>query len=292
MKSRNEKWFALSILLPAIIIVFGVVLIPLIQTFIFTFKDMKLISATYDQFLGLANYIEILSDAEFWSTVGRTGYFTVVSLIVELSLGILIALLINENLKGRAFLRTVIILPWAVPTIVNGALWKWIYHPEYGALNALFSQLGVISEYKSWLGDPWLAMNMIIFADAWKMTPLVVMFMLASMQMVNKSMYEAAVVDGAGPLERFLHLTLPHLKPTILVVLVMRTMEMFKVFDIIYATTRGGPANGTLTLTYDAYLKAFVELDYSKGATISYLIAFFVIILTIIYVRIMKEKGA
>ncbi|OAT80938.1 ABC transporter permease [Bacillus sp. MKU004] len=291
MKTKNEKWFALSILLPAIIIVFGVVLVPIIQTFIYTFKDMNLISSSYDQFIGLENYITLLSDAEFWKTVGRTAYFTIVSLALELTLGIMIALLINENLKGRAFLRTIIILPWAVPTIVNGALWKWIYHPEYGALNALLSQLGLISHYKSWLGDPWLAMNMIIVADAWKMTPLVVMFMLASLQMINKSMYEAAMVDGASSIKRLFYLTLPHLKPTILVVLVMRTMEKFKVFDIIYATTRGGPANGTLTLTYDAYLSSFVELDYSKGATISYLIAFLVILLTIIYVRVMKEKG-
>jgi multiple sugar transport system permease protein len=291
VKTKNEKWFALSILLPAIIIVFGVVLVPIIQTFIYTFKDMNLISSSYDQFIGLENYITLLSDAEFWKTVGRTAYFTIVSLALELTLGIMIALLINENLKGRAFLRTIIILPWAVPTIVNGALWKWIYHPEYGALNALLSQLGLISHYKSWLGDPWLAMNMIIVADAWKMTPLVVMFMLASLQMINKSMYEAAMVDGASSIKRLFYLTLPHLKPTILVVLVMRTMEKFKVFDIIYATTRGGPANGTLTLTYDAYLSAFVELDYSKGATISYLIAFLVILLTIIYVRVMKEKG-
>jgi len=290
VKTKNEKWFALTILLPSIIIVFGVIVIPLFQTFIYTFKDMNLISSTYGQFIGLDNYVQLLSDSEFWKTVGRTTYFTVVSLFIELTLGILIALLINDNLKGKVFLRTIIILPWAVPTIVNGALWKWIYHPEYGALNAFLSQLGIISNYKSWLGDPWVAMNMIIIADSWKMIPLVVIFMLAALQMVNKSIYEAALVEGANPLQRFIYITLPYLKPTILVVLVMRTMEKFKVFDIIYATTRGGPANGTLTLTYDSYLKAFVELDYSKGATISYLIAFFVTLLTIIYVRVMKEK--
>jgi len=234
--------------------------------------------------------VEVLADKEFWKTTGRTAYFTGVSLSLEVILGIFIALLLNEDLKGKVFLRSIIIIPWAIPTIVNGAMWKWIYHPEYGALNALLLQLGIIDHYQSWLGSPWLAMNMIIIADVWKMTPLVVIFFLASLQLRNMATYEAAIVDGASLFQRFYYLTLPYLKPTILVIVVMRTMDAFKVFDIIYATTRGGPANGTLTLTYDAYMKVFTNLNYSQGATISYLIAFMIVILTFIYVKIMKSE--
>lgn len=289
-KELSEQQFAWVILFPAMLIVFGIVLFPLFQTFIYSLKNMELTSANQGDFVWFTNYIQTLADAEFWSSLGRTLYFAFASILIELTLGIMIALLLNEDIHGKMFLRTIIILPWAVPTIVNGAMWKWIYHPEYGALNALLTQLHIIPEYQSWLGSPWLAMNMIIIADAWKMTPLVAIFCLAALQMVNKSVYEAAIVDGAGAIKRFFALTLPYLKPTILVLVVIRTMETFKVFDIIYATTRGGPANGTMVLTYEAYLKAFTNLQYSKGATYSYLIAIMIGILTFSYVKLLKKE--
>ncbi|WP_066070252.1 carbohydrate ABC transporter permease [Neobacillus soli] len=291
-KQLSEQRFAWLVIAPACVIVFGIVIFPLFTTFIYSLKNMDLTSSQYGQWVWLQNYLELLKDKEFWSTTGRTAYFTGVSLTVEITLGIFIALLLNEDIKGKTFLRTIIIIPWAVPTIVNGAMWKWIYHPEYGALNALLTQLGLIDHYQSWLGSPWLAMNMIIIADVWKMTPLVVLFFLASLQLRNLSIYEAARVDGANIFQRFYHLTIPFLKPTILVIIVVRTMEAFKVFDIIYATTRGGPANGTLTLTYDAYLKSFTNLQYSQGATISYLIAFMILTLTFLYVKVLKSEGA
>ncbi len=286
----KEQRFAYLIILPAVIVVFGIVLFPLITTLIYSLKDLNIMSNHYGSFVGLKNYLSVLSDHEFWMTTFRTGYFTVVSIIIELGFGLLIALLLDEDLYGKRFLRAIIILPWAVPTIVNGALWKWIYHPDYGALNAFLSQLGIIDHYHSWLGTPWLALNMIILADAWKMTPLIVIFFLAALQLRNKSIYEAAAIDGAGLFKRFFFITLPYLKPTILVLVVMRTMEAFKVFDLIYATTRGGPANGTLTLTYQAYINAFTELDYSSGATISYLIALMILLLTILYVRTLRSE--
>lgn len=290
MKKVTEQQFAWMIIAPAMIIVFGIVLFPLLTTFIYSLKNMELTSIYQGEFVWFSNYIDILKDREFWLSLGRTAYFAFISISFELILGILIALLLNEDFKGKTFLRTIIILPWAVPTIVNGAMWKWIYHSEYGALNALLTQLHLIEQYQSWLGKPWLAMNMVIIADVWKMTPLIVIFFLASLQLVNKSVYEAAMVDGAGYIKRFFVITLPYLKPTFLVLIVIRTMEAFKVFDLIYAITKGGPANGTLVLTYQAYLKAFTNLQFSKGATISYLIALIIAILTFVYVKAMKKE--
>ncbi|AJY76894.1 carbohydrate ABC transporter permease [Paenibacillus beijingensis] len=290
MKRMSDKTFAWLNIAPAILLVFGIVLFPLIQTFLYSLQNMELISDNKGQFVGLQNYAELLSDPDFWGSFGRTIYFSLASIAMELVLGLLIALLLNENIKGKTFLRTIIILPWAVPTIVNAAMWKWIYHPEYGALNAFLKQLHLISSYQSWLSSPWLAMQMVILADVWKMTPFVVIFILASLQMANKGVYEAASIDGAGLVRRFFVLTLPYLKPTLLVLLVMRTMESFKVFDLIYALTQGGPANGTMVLTYQAYLKAFANLQYSQGATISYLIAMMIVLLTVMYVRILKTE--
>jgi ABC-type sugar transport system permease subunit len=290
MKRRlSDAQFSWLIITPAILVVFGIVLFPLVETFIYSLKDMDLSMGNLGSYVGLANYWNALSDPEFWAAAGRTAYFAGVSIGLELILGLLIALLLNENIRGKAFLQSIIIIPWAIPTIVNGAMWKWIYHSEYGALNALLTDLHLIDHYRSWLNTPWLAMNMVIVADVWKMTPLVVIFMLASLQMVNKSVYEAANVDGAGMVRRLFTLTLPYLQPTILVIIVMRTMETFKVFDVIYAITQGGPANGTMVLTYQAYIKAFNGLQYSQGATISYLIATMIALLTFTYVKVLKK---
>ncbi|MET3291778.1 UNVERIFIED_CONTAM: multiple sugar transport system permease protein [Brevibacillus sp. OAP136] len=288
-KDLTEQQFAWLIIAPAIIIVFGIVIYPLVQTFLYSLEDIDLSAGKTGAFVGIANYVETLSDRAFWESLGRTAYFAAVSILLELVLGVFIALLLNEKFFGKTLLSGIVIIPWAVPTIVNAAMWKWIYQPEYGALNALLTQLHLIGEYKSWLGEPLLAMNMIILADVWKMTPLIVIFILAALQMVNKSVYEAAAVDGAGVIRRFFSITLHYLKPIFLVLVVIRTLEAIKVFDIIYATTRGGPANGTMVITFQAYLKAFNNLQFSKGATYSYLIALIILLLTVVYAKVLKR---
>ena len=194
----SEQNFAFLMIIPALLIVFGVVISPLITNLIYSLKNMELISAHRGEFVWLANYINVLKTQEFWDSLGRTVYFTIVSLTLETVLGLMIALLLNGSFRGVAFLRTIVILPWAIPEIVTGSMWKWIYHPEYGVLNAVLTKLHLISEYRSWLSDPWQAMNMVIIADVWKMTPLAVIFFLAALQLTNKSSYEAAMVDGAG----------------------------------------------------------------------------------------------
>ncbi len=289
-KSNNEQAFAYAITSPAALIIFGVVLIPLGTTLLYSLKNIDLTAMESGAFVGLSNYWELIMSPEFWASFGRTLYFAGVSITLELFLGMMIALLLNDGIKGQGFLRAIIILPWAIPTIVNGSMWKWIYHSQYGVLNAILTQAHLMDGYRSWLNTPALAMNMVILADVWKMTPLITIFFLASLQMINTSVYEAAVIDGAGVFKRFWYLTLPYLKPTILVLVVIRTMEAFKAFDIFYAITRGGPANGTMVLTYDAYLKAFNNLQFSKGATIAYTIAMIVALLVVIYVQAMKKE--
>lgn len=293
MNKRNgDQTFGFMSILPAFLIVFGVILIPLIQTFVYSLKNMNLTSSSVGEFVGLSNYIDALSNPDVWSAFGRTAYFAVFSISAELLLGTMIALLLNEKFAGVRFLRSIIILPWAIPTIVNGAMWKWIYHPEYGALNGLLTQLHLIDSYRPWLSSPLTAMNMVIIADVWKMTPFVTIFILASLQLTNKSVYEAASIDGAGLFRRFMVITLPYLKPTFLFLIVMRTMEAFKVFDLIFVLTQGGPANGTMVINYMTYIKAFTSLQYSEGATLSYLIAIFIGILTIVYVKVFNNGEA
>lgn len=287
---RGEGGFAALLLSPTALVLALVVVAPLVVTFGYSIFNVNLLSDHRGDFVGGSNYAAVLGADWFWASLGRTLYFTGVSLVLETVLGLLIALLLNQKFVGAAFLRVLIILPWAIPTNVSAALWKWIYHPEFGVLNAVLSALGWISGYQAWLSDPWGAMNMVILADVWKMTPLAVIFFLAALQFVNKALYEAAFIDGAGVFRRFFTVTIPFLTPTILVVVVMRTVEKFKAFDLFYVMTRGGPANGTKVLTYEAFLRGFTNLDFSMAATLAYLIALIILGLSVAYLKILKTQ--
>ena len=286
---REEERYGYSLITPSMIVVFGVIIIPIITTLVYSFVNIDPLSSHNGEFAGLSFYQKALTSREFWADLGRTLYFTAASTAIETVLGLMIALLLNEEFPGVRFLRSIIIIPWAIPTVVNGSLWKLMLNGEYGVINALLMRMHLIDAYQSWLGNPKTAMLCIVIADAWKMTPLAVIFFLAALQGIDRTRYEAARVDGAGPFRSFFAITLPALKPTVMVIIVMRTVEKFKAFDIFYLMTRGGPANSTKTLMYDTYLQAFTNLNYSEAATLAYLIVLVVIMLTLAYIRLMKR---
>ena len=290
MRLRNrEGRYAAALISPSMIVVFGVIIIPVITTFIYSIVNINPLSSHNGEFYGLKFYISALKSENFRADLWRTLYYTISSTAIETVFGLLIAMLLNEDFPGVKFLRAVIIIPWAIPTVVNGSLWKLMFNGEYGVINAVLQRVGLISSYQSFLGNPKTAMICVVIADAWKMTPLAVIFFLAALQGIDSSVYEAAMVDGASALRRFTAITMPALKPTVLVIVVMRTVEKFKAFDIFYLMTRGGPANSTKTLMYDTYLQAFTSLNYSDAATYAYLIAMIVALMTLVYVRIMKR---
>ena len=234
--------------------------------------------------------LRINADRSFWSSLRVTVYFTVVSLALQTVLGIAVALLLNLEFRGRGFMRGIILAPWAVPTIVNAQLWGWIYNASYGVLNKILIKLGMISKPIIWLGTSSLAINSVIAADTWRMTPLYVLMFLSGLQTINGELYEAAKVDGAGAWRRFCHITLPLLKPIILVVLVLRTMQALRVFEIIYQLTQGGPNNSTMVVSFYAYFKTFSSLDFGYGSTIGMLIAVITIIITLVYKKVLEDK--
>jgi len=280
----------LWLLLPSLIVVFGIVVYPLGRTLYTSFFDVTSPFPGHYPFVGLGNYTRTFGAPEFWAAIRRTLYFTVVSTWFELVLGILLALLMNIPFRGRAILRSIVILPWALPTIVNGLMWRWIFNPEYGALNALLTQLHVIGDYRSWLGTPFLALNMVIAADVWKTTPLAAFLVLAGLQTIPRELYEAARVDGPNAIQSFFKITLPLLVPTILIILVIRTIEAFKVFDIVYIMTRGGPANGTQTIAFYAYIQAFSTQLFGYGGALAYVIALFIVVFALIYARLLRGE--
>ncbi len=286
----NQTSLALALIIPSLVLTLGLVLWPIVSTLIMSFHNINLARPERQEFIGLANYINHLSDNFFWETIGRTAYFTFVSVGAEVVLGIAIALLLNQQLRGWRFLRLSIIIPWAVPTIVSAAIWRWIYNADYGALNGLLYQFGLIDNYIPWLADPQRAMNMVIIADVWHSTPFVVLIVSAAMASLPVELYDAAAIDGANAWQRFVRITIPLLRPAIMVVLVIRTVEAFRVFDIIYTITRGGPVNGTMVISYLTYEETFRYLKLGSGAALSFIVSAFILVLALIYIRILYTE--
>jgi multiple sugar transport system permease protein/N,N'-diacetylchitobiose transport system permease protein len=286
---KGEARFALALLLPAAVVVFGVVLYPVGRTFVISLFDVTSPLPGDYPFVGLSNYTRVFHDPAFYGVLGHTMYFTLISTAAELALGIAVALLLNAPLRARWFWRSLVVLPWALPTIVNGALWRWIYNGQYGALNGLLETLHLSDTPHQWLGSPFLALNMVILADVWKNTSIVVFFILAGLQTISSDLYESARMDGAGAWAAFWRITLPLLAPSIAVVLILRTIEAFKVFDIIYVMTGGGPASGTQTVAFYTYLQAFSNQLFGYGAALAYLIVLAVFALAMLYLRVLRQ---
>ncbi|MCZ7553725.1 MAG: sugar ABC transporter permease [Anaerolineales bacterium] len=283
--SRREALTGLLILLPALVIILGITLQPVLSTFYLSFFKASLSKTTENVFIGLENYVNLLRDPVFWQTIQRTLYFTFVSVGLELVLGLAIAQLIHAKPFGWKFLRVSLIIPWAVPTIVNGTLWRWIYNADYGALNGLLYQLGLIDHYVPWLTEPRTAMNLVILADVWHSVPFIALILQAALATLPIELDEAAAVDGASALQRFFLVRLPLLRSAILVALVIRTVEAFRVFDVIYVITNGGPAFGTMTISFMTYLETFSFGHIGRGAALSFLISLFTLMMAIMYIR-------
>jgi ABC-type sugar transport system permease subunit len=284
---QQDARTAWLLLIPSLLVIVGVTLWPVISTFILSFFNAPTGINQVRTFVGLDNYIGMLTDRTFWETIGRTAYFTVVSVGLELAIGLGVAQLIHSHPWGWKFLRFSLIIPWAVPTIVNGAMWRWIYSADFGALNGLLMQLGLIKHYVPWLSLPEMAMNLVIVADLWHTMPFVALVLQAALATLPEDLDEAAAVDGANAWQRFWKIRVPLLRPAILVALIVRTVDAFRVFDIVYIITSGGPAYKTLTITYLTYLNAFSFGKQGTGAALSFLISAVTIIMAFVYIRLL-----
>ncbi|RPI32510.1 MAG: sugar ABC transporter permease [Chloroflexota bacterium] len=281
-KDARIAWLLVA---PSLVIIIGVTLWPIISTFILSFLNAPTGLNQARTFIGLQNYLQMLRDRAFWETIWRTLYFTAVSVSLELVLGLAIAQLIHSRPWGWKFLRFSLIIPWAVPTIVNGAMWRWIYSADFGALNGILMQLGLIDHYVPWLTLPDAAMNLVILADLWHTVPFVALILQSALATLPEELNEAGAVDGASAFQRFWYIRLPLLRPAILVALIVRTVEAFRVFDIVYIITSGGPASRTITISYLTYLNTFSYGNQGTGAALSFLISIVTITLAMIYIR-------
>jgi trehalose/maltose transport system permease protein len=268
---------------PALAVMGGIAVYPLLQVFYLSLYR-RLLIFDINRFIGLENYRFLWQDDRFWNALKNTVYFTGVSVFAETLLGLGIALLLNRSFAWRNGVRTLILLPWAIPTVVSARMWEWVFNPEFGVLNFF------LGTKVNWLGDPWLAMLAAVFADIWKTTPFVAILLLAGLQVIPRELYQAARVDGAGTWALFWKITLPLLKPVLLVVLIFRTLDAWRVFDVIYVLTAGGPANTTETLSLYAYKVLFQTLQFGYGSALSAVTFLFVGGITVFYLNLYRRE--
>jgi ABC-type sugar transport system permease subunit len=287
-----ERSLGLLMLLPMAVVLLLVVGYPLIDALWLSFHRMNLAHPELGHpFVGLGNYLYAFQHRAFWSSLQRTLYFTFISVALELGLGLLFAVLLSERFRGNRWARLAMLFPWALLTVSNGVLWAWILNPTYGVANALLLQLGLLQAPKAWLSDTFWTMQMIILADAWKMVPTMTLLLLAGFQPITDDLYEASEVDGATRWQKFRHITLPLLRPVILVAVALRTIGAFRIFDIIYVLTgNGGPADSTKVLAFYAYDQAFRYLFFGYGAAISWIITIFLLVLIVFYLRLIDAE--
>jgi len=287
-RRRAEGW---TLLAPVLLVMTVVTLYPLFRTLWLSFTDAELpVGQVASQWIGLENYGYVFTDTDFRDALWRTLHFTLGSVGAELVLGVLVGLLLNEKFRGRMLVRSLVILPWALPTIVNAMLWLLIYNPEYGSLNALLLQLHLTDQYRSWLGDPDIAMNMVIIADVWKNYAIVALVVLAALQTIPSDLYEAMRIDGAGAWSRFWNLTVPGILGPLTVVMVLRLIDSFRVFDIIFVMTRGGPADATKTLSFYVYQESFAFMRAGSGASYAVVVAIMSAMLIAAYIFLLKRQ--
>jgi ABC-type sugar transport system permease subunit len=260
----------------------------------FTSYNMRI---PFTHIVGLRNYIGLLQSDEFWSSVARTAAVVVIALPLELAIGLVGALVVHERFWGRGIVRTLLVLPWMLPPIVNGFMWGWILNGDYGALNGLLYQLGIIHSYVQWLSTPNAQIFWVALAQVWTHYPFVLLLLLAGLQGIPLDAYEAARVDGAGSLRLFRHITFPLLLPSFVIALVVELIATFQIFDIIWSLTSGGAAGTVInpfteTVMVFNYAVVFRDLAVGQGSALAYLILLFALVVGFVFIRVLPVREA
>jgi len=264
---------AAGLLLPIALVLALVVAFPIAYSLYTSFFSLKLTRPQRVPFVGFDNYVEILTSELFWISAARTAAFTVMAVTAITVLALLTALLLNETFRGRRFLAAMVLVPWAIPTVANGLMWKWIYDESFGALNGVLLQLGIIAKPLVWLGDPRKTLPLVANAYVWRAVPLATILLLVTMKSIPDVLYRAAKVDGANVWQRLLHITLPALRPGLVMVLIFETMLAIRHFDLFFILTSGGPGDASHVAAWHVYVESFRNLSFGTGSALAYLMA-------------------
>ncbi|HEY9575157.1 MAG TPA: sugar ABC transporter permease [Lachnospiraceae bacterium] len=265
---KSDTKTAWIMLAPAVIVLLLMQGYPILRTFYLSFHEMNLKKpGTGYPWNGLENYIQIFQDARVYTDLAFTVKFTIITVSLELIIGFAAALIMNREFKGRGIVRAAILVPWAIPTSVSAMMWKFIYNDQYGMFNDLLYKLGIIDGYKAWLSTSGGSFLALVVTDVWKTAPYMALLILSGLQMISGDLYESAKIDGANIVQRFLRITLPMVKKPLLVALLLRTLDAFRVFDLVNVLTGG--ANKTESIALYAYKQLMTFLNFGYGSALA-----------------------
>lgn len=281
---------AAGLLLPLGIILTAVMVVPIVYSFWTSLFALNLRRPLRAPFVGLSNYVAALGNELFLAAVWRTVLFTLMSVAAVTIIALLAALLLNQRFPGRRILSACLLIPWAIPSVANGLMWKWIYDANYGALNGLLLQVGVIGHGMTWLGNTALTLPLIANAFVWKEVPLAAILLLVNLKAIPADLHAAAQVDGAPAWQRFRHITLPALRPGFTLVAVYEAMVAVRHFDLFFLLTEGGPGNASDVVAWRIYVETFRNLNFGLGAAMSYLLAVATLLMSYGFIRALAQR--
>jgi ABC-type sugar transport system permease subunit len=284
----KERRLAALLVTPALATIAGIGLLPLAWTVWESLHRHDLRMPWLGRpFVWFANYATLAQDSRFWSALGHTAVFTAVTVTFEILLGLVLALAMNRAFGGRGLVRAAVLLPWAIPTIVAALLARFMFEAPWGAVDTVLVSLGIANEPVVWLAGPRAAWVPLVLADVWKTTPFVALLLLAGLQTIDPSLYEAAAIDGASAWQQLRRITLPLLRPALLVALVFRTLDAFRVFDLVYALTGGGPGTATEPIALYTFNSLMQNLEFGYGAALSVVVFAVTFALALVYMRLL-----
>jgi multiple sugar transport system permease protein len=285
-----ERFYPYGFVLPALLVIALFTIYPVLYALRISTFQYVLTKPNSHPFIGFKNFEDVVTSYYFKTALMNTSVYTIASVAGVILFGLLVALLLNSKIRSVNALKIIILLPWAIPAVVAGLMWKWILNSDFGIFNAVLYSLGAIDSYIPFLADPNLAKLSLILAHIWKEGPLAAIFLLAGLQLIPNEYYEAAKIDGGSGLSVFRFITLPLLRPILLVVLVYETMTAILTFDIVYVLTGGGPGDATSLISWFAYAEIFKSLNLGTGIALSIIIALITLVLIYLYMRALRTE--
>ncbi|MFB6465527.1 carbohydrate ABC transporter permease [Cytobacillus sp. Hz8] len=285
-KEARDAWIMMA---PAIIIMLVIAVYPILRTFWISLHQMVLTDpGSGYPFIGLKNYMKVFQDPRGMAALTFTLKFTITTVVLELIVGFAAAIIMNKKFKGRGLVRAAVLIPWAIPTTVSALMWKFIYNDQYGLFNDVLFRLGIIDKYQAWLSTSNGTFMALVITDVWKTAPFMALLILAGLQMIPNELYESAKIDGANSFQAFVKITLPMVKNTVLVALLFRTLDAFRVFDLVSVMTGG--ANNSESVSLYAYDNLMKFLDFGYGSALSIMVFLVVFIISLIYMKIIGKN--
>jgi multiple sugar transport system permease protein len=281
----SDKAFAWVMIAPVLIALGAVMIVPFIQIIRMSFIKYDVFAGGLTSFVGLENYKTMFTDPRFYNALWNTIKFTLITVTFQLLFGLGIAVVLNEKFKGRTLIRVAVLLPWALPTIINSLLFRWMFDSKFGLFNDILMRLGVVATPVDWLVSSAGASFAIYVTQIWKMSSYMGLIILAGLQSIPSNLYESARVDGASGWKQFIRITLPLIRPAVIVAVVFRTVIALQVFDVVYAMTKGGPGLATETMVYSIYMQTFRYTEFGYGSTLSVFLSLVIMVFGILYAR-------